>query len=109
MSCQVRSVSADVILLFVAGGTITITDNYYCPGGECPGGGFTIQTAAHNTTALDSSYTMTDGTVFTGAPGTNLLDYQDNGKSGIFASRAAGNLMAYHCLLICYRRDHHHH
>ena len=49
---------------------MTVTDNYYCPGGVCPGGGFTIQTAAHDTTALSSSYTTTDGTTFTGAPGT---------------------------------------
>eukprot|EP00284_Hemiselmis_tepida_P015657 CAMPEP_0174919822 /NCGR_PEP_ID=MMETSP1355-20121228/3875_1 /TAXON_ID=464990 /ORGANISM="Hemiselmis tepida, Strain CCMP443" /LENGTH=54 /DNA_ID=CAMNT_0016165069 /DNA_START=59 /DNA_END=223 /DNA_ORIENTATION=- len=23
---------------------LTVADNYYCPGGNCPGGGFTIDT-----------------------------------------------------------------
>ena len=54
---------------------MTVTDNYYCPGGVCPGGGFTIQTAAHDTTALSSSYTTTDGTTFTGAAGTSPHSY----------------------------------
>eukprot|EP00291_Cryptomonas_curvata_P018360 CAMPEP_0172172016 /NCGR_PEP_ID=MMETSP1050-20130122/12211_1 /TAXON_ID=233186 /ORGANISM="Cryptomonas curvata, Strain CCAP979/52" /LENGTH=88 /DNA_ID=CAMNT_0012843507 /DNA_START=427 /DNA_END=690 /DNA_ORIENTATION=+ len=57
------------------GETITIVDNYYCPGGVCPGGEFTIQTAAHGgggATVLSSDYTMTDGTVFTGAKGATI-------------------------------------
>ncbi len=61
---------------------MTITDNYYCPGGVCPGGGFTIQTAAHGTSALSSVYIDSDGTAttFTGAPGMISSPFQSTSR-----------------------------
>ena len=54
-----------------AGATITVTDDYYTPGGKGTNG-FDIQTPSavqDGTAALSSDYTRADGTVFTGEKG----------------------------------------
>ena len=57
----------------LAGEVITITDNYYCPGGVCPGGGFSIVTPSLAAIAPVESPALEGGKAARAAPGHLLM------------------------------------